>query len=199
MTTDVASVEAELAPLVALETMIRRHVNSVPVVDHGRLRGIITSRDFLREFVQLAPRAARTPAAKAISPWRPTIGREASPEEALRQLEAHNARYLGVADGLQAVGVLSLRQLGRARRIELVGFDENDASLIGSCCDTVGDLLGSAAACIEPLRSLGDAAELLCERRADGLAVVEPSGRITGMLTISDLLNVLSLELARRA
>lgn len=200
MTRDVASVEAEFAPLVALQAMLKRHVHSIPVTAQGRLRGIITSRDFLREFAELAPRTARCPVAKIMSPWRPSIRHDAAPQEALDLLELHQARYLGVIDGVRALGVLSQRQLGGARRLELVGTEDSFGNLmIENTCDTVGSLLQEPHAIIEPLRTLADATALLAAGKTDGLAVVEPAGKVVGMLTATDLLRAMSLELARLA
>lgn len=200
MTRQVASVEADFAPLVALQAMLNRHVHSIPVTTQGRLRGIITSRDFLREYAELAPRTARCPVAKIMSPWRPTIRHDAAPQEALELLEAHQSRYLGVVDGVRALGVLSQRQLGGARRLELVGADDLFGNLmIENTSDTVGSLIQDRHAVIEPLRTLSDATALLASGKTDGLAVVEPAGKVVGMLTTTDLLRALSLELARHA
>ena len=200
MTHDVASVDEEFAPLVALQAMLKRHIHSIPVTSQGRLRGIITSRDFLREFAELAPRTARCPVAKIMSPWRPTIHHNAAPQEALDLLELHETRYLGVLDGVRALGVLSQRQLGGARRLELVGAEDSFGNLmIENTSDTVGSLLQVPQAVIEPLRSLAEAAALLAAGKADGLAVVEPAGKVVGMLTATDLLRAMSLELARQA
>ena len=200
MTRDVASVDAEFAPLVALQAMLKLHVHSIPVTSQGRLRGIITSRDFLREFAELAPRTARCPVAKIMSPWRPTIRHDAAPQEALDLLERHESCYLGVIDGVRALGVLSQRQLGAARRLDLVGAEDSLGNLmIENTSDTVGSLLQEPHAVIEPLRTLADATALLAAGKADGLAVVEPAGKVVGMLTVTDLLRAMSLELARHA
>ncbi|MBA4019271.1 MAG: hypothetical protein C0483_19065 [Pirellula sp.] len=200
MTRDVASVDEEFAPLVALQTMLKRHVHSIPVTSQGRLRGIITSRDFLREFAEHAPRTARCPVAKIMSAWRPTIRHDAAPQEAIELLELHQTRYLGVTDGVRAIGVLSQRQLGGARRLELVGEDDSsDNLMIENTSNSVGSLLPQNHAVIEPLRTLADAAAHLAAGKSDGLAVVEPSGKVVGMLTATDLLRAMSLELARHA
>ncbi|MBL9080903.1 MAG: CBS domain-containing protein, partial [Planctomycetales bacterium] len=111
---------------------------------------------------------------------------------------ATGSRYIGIIDGLRACGVLSKRQLGRARRLQWLG-DESDFTVLESSAATLGDLLPEAAGIIDPRTSAGEAASKLHELRADGLAVVDAERRILGMLTLTGLLQSLSLELARRA
>lgn len=198
MTVDVTSVPLNAAPLVALEAMLRRSIHSVPVVEDGRLRGIVTSRDFLREYSELGTRSGRLPVARAMQPWRPAVEQSASPDDALQVMQATGSRYVGVCDGLRARGVLSKRQLGRARRLQWVG-DDSDFTVLESSAATVGDLLPEAAGVIDPRCSAGEAASKLHDLRTDGLAVVDAERRILGMLTLTGLLQALSLELARRA
>jgi CBS domain-containing protein len=198
MTVDVTSVPIDAAPLVVLEAMLRRGIHSVPVVEGRRLRGIVTSRDFLREYSELGSRTGRLPVARAMQPWRPTVERTASPDDALQLMQATGSRYIGITDGLRACGVLSKRQLGRARRLQWLG-DESDFTVLESSAATLGDLLPEAAGIIDPRSAAGEAASKLHELRADGLAVVDAERRILGMLTLTGLLQSLSLELARRA
>lgn len=198
MTVDVTAVPLDAAPLVVLEAMLRRGIHSVPVVEGGRLRGIVTSRDFLREYSELASRVARQPVVRAMQLWRPSVEQAASPEYALQLMQAAGSGYIGICDGLRACGVLSKRQLGRARRLQWLG-EESDFTVLESSAATLGDLLPDAAGVIDPRSPAGEAASKLHELRADGLAVVDAERRILGMLTLTGLLQALSLELARRA
>jgi CBS domain-containing protein len=201
MTRTVTALESDLAPLVALQAILDKRFHSIPITSDGRLVGIVTSSDFLREFSVLAPSAARTPIAKAMSPWRPTISIDAGCETARQFMASQRVDYLGVVEGLRPRGVLSQRRLRRANSLELIadGSFGGDDQLMLNEAVSVADVLGTAPETIPALHSLGEAAATLYERKLDGLAVVDAAGQIKGMITETDLLKTLSRALARHA
>lgn len=201
MTQSVTTLESDLAPLVALQAIIDHRFHSIPITSAGRLTGIVTSSDFLREFAELSPQTARLPLAQAMSPWRPTISIDAGCRAARQSLAAHHSEYLGVVDGVRPRGVVSARRLRRANRLELIadGSFTGDDQVMMSEVTAIGDLLGAEPETIHALRSLGEAAAQLSQRKLDGLAVVDSAGHTKGMITETDLLKALSRTLARHA
>ncbi|MCE9606522.1 MAG: CBS domain-containing protein [Planctomycetia bacterium] len=201
MTRTVTALESDLAPLVALQSLLAKRFHSIPITCDGRLAGIVTSSDFLREFAVLAPTTARTPIAQAMSPWRPTIGIEAGCLAARQMMAAHHVDFLGVAEGVRPRGVLSQRRLRRANRLEVIadGSFAGDDLLLMNDVASIGDLMSAEPESIPALRSLGEAAAVLYERKLDGLAVVDAAGQVKGMITETDLLRALSRSLARHA
>lgn len=201
MTRTVTALESDLAPLVALQAILDKRFHSIPITAAGRLTGIVTSSDFLREFASLGPAIARNPIAKAMSPWRPTIALDAGCDAARRAMAAHHADYLGVVEGVRPRGVLSARRLRRANRLELIadGSFSGDDQLLVNEVASIADVFGTAPETIYALDSLGEAAAILIERKLDGLAVIDDAGRVKGMITETDLLKALSRALARQA
>jgi len=201
MTSGVVSLDVEMAPLVLLQEILSHDFHSVPVTSRGRLAGIVTATDFLREFAVLTPRAAVSLAAKSMSPWRPTIACDATPDDAQALMAAHHVRYLGVHDGAHPMGAVSARMVRRAHRLELLTDNSDDVAglLMERSCPTLAAMLPEGRAVIDPLCSLAEAAAKLSELAVDGLAVVGAGDKVLGMLTETDLLKAMSLELARRA
>jgi CBS domain-containing protein len=201
MTRTVTALESDLAPLVALQAILDKRFHSIPITAAGRLTGIVTSSDFLREFASLGPAIARNPIAKAMSPWRPTIALDTGCDAARRAMAAHHADYLGVVEGVRPRGVLSARRLRRANRLELIadGSFSGDDQLLVNEVASIADVFGTAPETIYALDSLGEAAAILIERKLDGLAVIDDAGRVKGMITETDLLKALSRALARQA
>src|SRR5262249_60917690 len=60
MTCGVVTVEPDTSLTHAARLMCERRIGSLPVVEQGRLAGIVTERDLLRALIQESP--ARTPA-----------------------------------------------------------------------------------------------------------------------------------------
>jgi len=201
MTRTVTALESDLAPLVALQAILDKRFHSIPITSDGRLAGIVTSSDFLREFAVLAPSLARSPIAKAMSPWRPTISIESGCDAARQLMTANHAEYVGVTEGVRPRGVVSARRLRRANRLELIadGSFAGDDQLMLNEVASLAEVVGAEPETIIALHSLGEAATLLYDRKLDGLAVVDDSGRVKGMITETDLLKALSRTLARQA
>ncbi len=114
MTRDVLSVAPEDTLGFAAEQMVDRGVGSAVVLDFGRLIGILTERDLLRAV------AGRTHSSEArVREWMtadPVTANESTPlEEAERIMLERGFRHLPVVEGDRPVGVVSLRDIARAR------------------------------------------------------------------------------------
>ncbi len=105
-------VTAELADSVAkVAKRMRLHdVSALPVVQHGRVVGIVTKRDVTRAVAEDMDLRAATVA--VVMTQHPLV---AAPDEdaqavAMRMLE-HGIRHLPVVDGHRLLGVISARDL----------------------------------------------------------------------------------------
>jgi CBS domain-containing protein len=196
MTRGVTSVGASDSPASMLQSLLCRRFHSVPVVEQGRLKGIVTSTDFLREFAVLAPAAGRTSIARAMSAW-PAEVDVATPVDAALTLVTEGARdVLGVAAGGRAVAAVSLRMLRRARHWDLVERGSSDGMLLVGAAPTLADLVDDEPGTISAAVTLAAGAEALLQRRRDVLAVVDADGNPKGVFGESDLLRTLALALA---
>ncbi len=55
MTTDVATIDQSMSLMEAVSLMEERHIKRLPVLDHGRLVGVISRADLLRTFLAASP------------------------------------------------------------------------------------------------------------------------------------------------
>jgi CBS domain-containing protein len=98
----------------AASLMAQRRVGSALVIDGDRLLGIFTERDIVKALSQDASATNQ-----AIGHWMTkspqTIGSDATVEEALQRMLDGGFRHLPVVDDDQMVGMISMRDLSRAR------------------------------------------------------------------------------------
>jgi acetoin utilization protein AcuB len=123
MTCDPATVGPNDSLQRVVELLRRRDIRSVPVLEDGRLIGIVTDRDVrqvapayplfrdedeIRRYTEnLTVTAAMTADPMTIAPDRPLI-------EAAKVLETYRISSLPVVDGIELVGVLTVTDLLRA-------------------------------------------------------------------------------------
>jgi acetoin utilization protein AcuB len=122
------------------------------------------------------------------------IAADASAFEALELMQSRGVRHLPVVDRAQrVVGVLSLDDLRAALpfevslRIRASGIQAESAR---EWC--VGDLMSHAPVTLREGEPLERAAEQMAERRIGCLPILDASGRLSGLLSETDLLHALA-------
>ncbi|OAT73636.1 MULTISPECIES: CBS domain-containing protein [Parageobacillus] len=86
------------------------NVGAIPVVDHGRLIGMITDRDLVVRGIA-EKRPGSTPVTEVMSDKLITITPDASVQEAAKQMAEHQIRRLPVVEHGRLVGIVSLGDL----------------------------------------------------------------------------------------
>ena len=115
-----------------------------------------------------------------------TIAPTAAAEDAWNAMRFNRIHHLVVTDGRRAVGVLSDRDAGGPR----------GASVRAN--SVVEDLMTTPVVTVEPTMTVRQAANMLRGRSIGCLVVVE-SGRVLGIVTVSDLLELVGRGLDRGA
>ena len=115
-----------------------------------------------------------------------TIAPTAAAEDAWNTMRLDRIHHLVVTMADRVVGVLSHRDLG-GRRGAVVRENR-----------TVADLMNAPAVTVEPTTTVRQAANVM-RGRAIGCLVVVESGRVTGIVTVSDLLELVGRGLDRGA
>ena len=121
MTASVSSVSPSQSLADAAEVMKREDVGSVPVVEEGRLAGIVTDRDIVTRAVaeQKNPQAVRVE--EIASHDLVTVEPEQDLEEALALMARHKIRRLPVLEGGRLVGMLAQADVALKAKEKEVG------------------------------------------------------------------------------
>jgi CBS domain-containing protein len=121
MTASVSSVSPSQSLADAADVMKREDVGSVPVVEEGRLAGIVTDRDIVTRAVaeQKNPQAVRVE--EIASHDLVTVEPDQDLEEALALMARHKIRRLPVLEGGRLVGMLAQADVALEAKEKEVG------------------------------------------------------------------------------
>ncbi len=181
-------VEPELELQHAVRLLVTGRIGSLPVVDGGRLVGIVTEMDVLRAYADacrhgLLTAREDTALRRHMTPSPATIEADASGDEARARMAEAGVRHLPVQDGERLVGILSDRDVRRFHgrgRLELA---------------LVREMMTPEPRTASPDKGLSHAAHILSTHRISALLMVE-HGRLVGMLTLVDVLGPCATRLA---
>ena len=109
MSRDLVQIGPEASLPDAARAMVDRRVGSILVLDQGRLVGILTERDVLREAAGGAFEQRSVAQSMTANPE--VIGADASVEHAAVLMLHGGFRHLPVVEGDRVVGMLSMRDL----------------------------------------------------------------------------------------
>ena len=163
----------------ALEMTLRR-VGCLPVLDKGRLVGIVTETDLARAYVREAeagrvkgdvdPQVSTLMTSNAM-----TVQVDTTLEEASELCRTTGVRHLPVADGERVVGILSDRALRKA-----VGARREPST-------AVRELMAADPVSVAPHQLLSVAARRMLDYKISALPVIQGE-RLVGILTLTDVL-----------
>lgn len=111
-----------------------------------------------------------------------TIGAESTLEEAARLMARERLHHLPVIEGGRLAGIVSAS--------DLIGRDAPDAGR-----KRVGDVMQREPAVLSRTSTLQDAAARLASGDFHSLPVVDPEGKVVGIVTSTDLITVLLHQL----
>jgi len=164
----------------AVEMSLRR-IGCLPVVEAGRLVGIVTETDLMRAFVSCCERSPGSgltdpPVRALMTSNAMTVQADSTLEEATALCRSTCVRHLPVAEGVRLVGILSDRSLRRAH-----GQHLPDAT-------AVRELMAHDPVTVAPDAKVSVAARRMLDYKISALPVVEGE-RLVGILTLTDLLD----------
>ena len=120
-----------------------------------------------------------TPGAETIDPWAPVT-------EAWSRMRAGGFRRLVVVEGGELVGVVTDRDLRRARPSEATTLSAGEAAFLLHRLP-VREVMGRPVYAIDEDSPLEAAARTMLNRRIGGLPVIDGRGRLAGVITETDL------------
>jgi CBS domain-containing protein len=188
MSREVYSISPKADLAAALSLLLDRQVHALPVVEQGRLVGMITSRDFIREFSYGELPGSRESVASLLSANPPeSLAPDTTIDEALLAMHESGVSCLAVSQGECPLGVVSQRDIVREKCcLEEHADYHQEMRLVGTILRVTRNS--------PPIRSgqrLFEAAAAMLENGLPAVTVVNQSNRLLGLITEDDLLRVL--------
>jgi CBS domain-containing protein len=138
MTRDPSTLSPESTCGEAATIMKQEDCGSVPVLEGGRLVGIVTDRDIVVRVVAAGKDPKTTAVSEAMSADPITVAPETSVDEAQRVMADRQVRRLPVVEEGRLVGLVVLGQVARGDDAEDVGETLKDVSEKGSGRSSLG-------------------------------------------------------------
>jgi CBS domain-containing protein len=124
MTRDVEACEPNATMRDAAVVMARKDVGPIPIVEDGRLVGIVTDRDIVIRVVAEGRDPEQTTVGEIATTELATVGPDDDLEVAMRLLAEHQVRRLPVVEGDRLVGIVAQADIAR------VGKDAKTGELV---------------------------------------------------------------------
>jgi CBS domain-containing protein len=186
MTRDVLFVSPGSSFGEALGLLLKRQIHALPVVEEGRLVGVISSRDFLREFSYGEMDCARDPISSLLRARGPEpLEPDATLDDALMAMHEAGINCLAVAQGNCPLGLVSQRDIVR----EKCRLQRDEAAPDGRAPTILRVTRNSPA--IRSGQRLCEAAAAMVDHNLPAVTVVNQSNRLLGLVSEDDLLRVL--------
>jgi CBS domain-containing protein len=95
----------------AIRLMDEKNVGALPVVDNGKLVGIVSERDYTRKVILKGRSSKETPVSEIMTRELLIVGPGDGVTECMRMITEKHVRHLPVLDGANLVGILSIGDL----------------------------------------------------------------------------------------
>ncbi len=95
----------------AIEMMANKNIGALLVIEHGKLIGIISERDYTRKVALKGKSSKQTPVKEILSGQVIRVSPAHSVEDCMRLMTDHRVRHLPVSDGDNILGIISIGDL----------------------------------------------------------------------------------------
>jgi CBS domain-containing protein len=92
----------------AIRLMDEKNVGALPVVDNGKLVGIVSERDYTRKVILKGRSSKETPVSEIMTRELVTVNPRDGVTECMRIITEKRVRHLPVLEGADLVGILSI-------------------------------------------------------------------------------------------
>ncbi|RPJ47346.1 MAG: CBS domain-containing protein [Betaproteobacteria bacterium] len=110
----VLSVSPDTSVFEALKLMAEKNVGALLVMSDGRLRGIMSERDYARKVILLGKSSHELAASDIMSDDVVSVTPAQTVDDCMALMSSHRVRHLPVIDNGRVVGVLSIGDLVKA-------------------------------------------------------------------------------------
>lgn len=95
----------------AISMMAEKNIGALPVLEDGRLLGMISERDYSRKVILLGRASRETPVANIMTRDPVTVGPADSVEACMQLMTDRHVRHLPVLEETRLLGILSIGDL----------------------------------------------------------------------------------------
>src|ERR1700746_2352757 len=106
--TTVWSIRPNAMVIAAIRLMDEKNIGALPVVDNGKLVGIVSERDYMRKVILKGRSSKDTPVSDIVTKQVLTVNPTNSVTECMRIMTKRRVRHLPVLEGTDLVGILSI-------------------------------------------------------------------------------------------
>ncbi|ADB17021.1 CBS domain containing protein [Pirellula staleyi DSM 6068] len=181
---------------IALARLVENQIHSLPVVDEGKLVGMITSSDFLRELACGGFPTSHDTCGQLLENAGESVETDASLEETLLAMHTSSSPYVVIVRGDFPVGVVSRRALVELHVSEQLAASTLELSPEREAITTLAQLARKSPTA-RPSQTQAEVAQLLIDHQLEALAVVNQAHRVLGIVTVDGLLQAILHSLAR--
>ena len=185
MAKQVMTLEQFESPEIALRAMVAHAFHSVPVTEGGRLVGMITSSDFLRELSYEQWPGHDEPVRRRMGSPGHTVDADATLEHVLEVAEQNSQEFIVVVRRYRPLGILSRTALRHSL------YADGDETEMAELRSTPVRLLLANLPALSAEQTLAKAAGQMLEYRARALPVVDRSRLLLGVLQEDDILRTM--------
>lgn len=108
---DVHTIKSHQTVMEALILMAAKNVGALPVVDHGKVIGVISERDYARKLILKGRSSATTSVSEIMSSPVITVDTHQSVEKCMNIMTDSHLRHLPVVEDGKLLGLLSIGDL----------------------------------------------------------------------------------------
>ena len=178
----------DASPRQALQLLLDHGIHSLPVLSDGRLLGIVTTSDFLREFSYGELPFSRDAVTGHLSPATEPLEPDTTLDAAEHVMETAGQPHLAVVQGGCPIGLLSRIDIVRARcRQPAVTTRDDDPIHVAAAM--------RRPALLRPGQRLCEAAGLMIEHQLPAVIVTNQANRFLGILSENHLLALMLRQL----
>ena len=95
----------------AIALMAERNIGALPVLQHGRLVGMLSERDYTRKVMLMGRTSKETFVGEIMTRDPQTVGPDNTVNDCMELMTGHRVRHLPVVEGGALVGLLSIGDL----------------------------------------------------------------------------------------
>ena len=107
----ICSIEPSATVYAAIELMAGQNIGALPILEHGKLVGMLSERDYTRKVILQGRSSKNTPVSEIMNRQPATAGPDDSIGHCMRLMTEERVRHVPVMDADELVGIVSIGDL----------------------------------------------------------------------------------------